>query len=395
MGFFERFKKPREAPEKRGAFCFTDSSYFDDICVSGYTPLDKRPEIVAGVNRIAEVISSMTIYLMANTDKGDKRIINELSRALDINPCSYMTRRTWMSAIVNNLLLHGSGNAVVLPHTDNGLLGDMEVISPDRVTFEAKQGGYDILINGVRFDSGDLLHFVHNPDKTYPWKGTGYRVVLREIAQNLAQASATEKGFMSSKWKPSIIVKVDAMTEEFSGKAGRKKLLESYVESGEAGEPWLIPAEQFDVQQVKPLTLGDLAIADVITIDKKTVASILGVPAFILGVGEFNQNEWNMFVNTTIKAICKEIEQELTKKLILSPKWYIKFNLASLYSFDLKTLQTVYSELYVRGIVDGNEVRDRIGMEPRDGLDELVILENYIPLGKIGEQLKLTQEGSE
>lgn len=384
------FKRKRRSSAK---FFLTSPEGYETLCVGGYTSLDKNPEIITACRQIADLISSMTIYLMSNTDKGDKRIINELSRTVDIYPSPYMTRKTWMDGIVMNMLLYGKGNAIVMPHTRNGYLEELEPITASRVSFKSDGRGYKIVIDGAEQDPANLLHFVHNPDSVQMWRGQGLTVALKDVAQNLRQAAATEKGFMESKWKPSIIVKVDGLTEEFASAKGRKKLLENYIETATAGEPWLIPAEQFEIEQVKPLSLADLAIADVVQIDKRTVAAILGVPPFVLGVGDYDAEAWNGFINNKIRPIVRGIEQELTRKLLISTKWYWQFNLASLYSYDLQTTATVYSELYVRGIVDGNEVRNKISMQPRDGLDELVILENYIPLAKVGDQLKLKQGG--
>lgn len=385
--------KQREEKKPKGtiAYWLKDGDF---CCPAGYTRLDQNPEILTACRRIAELIGSMTIHLMANTERGDVRIVNELSKVIDVTPERNMTRSTWLQAIVMNLLLYGKGNSIVVPHTWDGLIRGLEPISAERVDWEyIGYRDYRVLIDGVARNPDSLLHFVYNPDKHYLWKGQGITVSLEDIAKNLKQAQKTKNAFMTSDWKPSIIVKVDALTEEFSSPAGRQKLLESYAKPAEAGEPWLIPAEQFSVEQVRPLSLADLAINDSVEIDKRTVAAVLGVPPFLLGIGGYDKNAWNSFIQNTIRPLAISIQQELTNKLILNPNWYLKFNVRSLMDWDIESLYRVYGGMSDKGIVTGNEVRDIMGMSPMDGLDDLRILENYVPLDKIGDQKKLLQDG--
>lgn len=373
------------------AFLLSDAAK-DVFCIPGYIRMDQCPEIAAGVQRIAELIASMTIHLMANTEDGDVRIRNELSRTIDIEPMPNMTRMTWMQAIVKTLLLDGAGNAVVMPHTWKGYIQSLEPIAAQRVSFKAvTYRDYKVLIDGVERDPSSVLHFVYNPDRTYLWKGTGLHVPLRELARNLKQAQVTSQGFLSSEWKPSLIVKVDGLTDEFSTPEGRNKLSESYLKPSEPGAPWIIPADLVDVQQVKPLTLKDLAIDETIQLDKKTVAAVLGVPAFLLGVGEYKKDEWNHFINTKIRALVQILQQEMTKKLILSDQWYLRLNIWSLLDYDLKQMSDVLLAGSDRGFVNGDEWRDRMNMPPA-GLKEYRVLENYIPWEMAGMQKKLQQE---
>lgn len=380
--------RARAEPQKRSVV-FASAAGWEEISSLGYTSLDRNPEIVAAVDTIARLIGSMTIQLMENAQDGDIRIRDELAKKVDVDPNRYMTRSNFIHWIVKNLFLDGHGNVVVWPQVQRGILQDLVPIPPALVSLIPDGLGYKILAAGKEYAPDELLHFVLNPGSYYPWKGEGFQVSLAEVANNLKQAAATEKGFMSSKWKPSIIVKVDALVDEFSSPEGRQQLVNSYLDTQEPGTPWLIPADNFQVEQVKPLTLADLALADMVTLDKKTVASIIGVPAFVLGVGEFKRDEWNNFVRSRIMPIARMIEQELTKKLLYSPNRFFRFNARSLYNYDLKEMAQVADDQYIRGIMTGNEVRDWIGLSPIKGLNELVILENYIPAGMIGQQNKL------
>ncbi|PGZ44106.1 phage portal protein [Bacillus anthracis] len=363
----------------------------------GYTRLSDNPDVLIAVDKIADLVSNMTIHLMENTDEGDKRLKNGLSRKIDVEPHKNMTRKTWVYKIVSDLLLHGDGNSVVHIGIDpvTTHISDLTPFPMQAVSYEDVDGDYLINFNGIRYKPEEVIHFVVNPHPIYPYRGTGYRIALKEIVRNLNQATKTKNNFMSGKYMPSLIISVDAMTEELSSKKGRENIMAKYFEETEGGKPWIIPANLMNVEQVKPLSLKDIAINEGVELDKKTVAGLFGIPAFFLGVGEFNKEEYNNFINTRIFSIGQIIAQTLTRDLLFHPNWFFRLNPRSLYSYDLKEMVESGNQMIDRNAMRRNELRDWVGLDPDKEMQELIILENYIPANKIGSQNKLKGGGDD
>lgn len=356
---------------------------------SRYRTLADCPEIKGAVEKIAEIISTMTIHQMKNTENGDVRVIDGLSKLIDIKPNNNTGRQAFVSWIVQEMLLNG--NAVVIPRFKNGYIDSLNPIPNSRYTFEEKGNTYCIRVGAENktISPDKFLHFRFNPDLNKSWLGQSQSVIMQDLMNNLSQARDTVTDFMTNKTMPGVIIKVDALSDELETEAGRDEIERRFLTRSKNGQPWIIPADLIDVQQIKPITLKEIAIHEQIEITKETAAAILGVPAFLLGIGEFKRDEYNNFIRTKIAVICKAIEEELTNKLLLDPDRYFKFNRKSMLNYDLKELGALYTDLCIKGIVTRNEVRDVLGMSPLDGLDELIILENYIPSEKIGDQSKL------
>lgn len=389
MSKWAKGKRSRDAPAKRsGVLCSPDA--WTILCGDGYKPVTSCPEVQMCAGVYADLISCMTIHLMQNTDQGDVRIKNELAKKLDISPNKDMTRRTFMSLLVSTLILHG--NQVTIPRYSGELLEELQPVKPSMVSFRQDGESYRVYAGGREYSPDEVLHFLIRPDPEQPWKGQGFQVALADVVRSLRQTNATKEAIMKSP-APSIIVKVDGLTEEFASKEGRRKLREQYLDASETGQPWMIPSEAFSVEQVKPLTLNDLAIGKSLELDKKAVAAMMGVPSFLVGVGEFKREEFNWFVSTRVMAVAKSIEQELTKKLLYSPELYWRFNHRSLLNYDIGELVKAGKEMVDRMAMRRNEWRDWLGFAPDPDMDELLALENYIPADRLGDQGKLVGGG--
>ena len=115
----------------------------------------------------------------------------------------------------------------------------------------------------------------------------------------------------------------------------------------------------------------------------------------MVGVGDFNKEQYNNFVATKIMSIAHIIEQELTKKLLLSPKRYFVFSPKSLMQYSLSEQVGYVKEMVAGGMLCRNEGRVEMGYTPVDneGMNDYIVLENYVPVDRVGDQKKLNDAG--
>ena len=356
------------------------------VTVPGYHLLSDAPEVSAAVGIIAGLIASMPLHLMENTRKGDIRVRDQLSRKIDIEPWRLGTRSTWMQWIVETMLTEGE--AVVIPQTSGALIADLPPAPGASLYRPTGSDTYYARYNGYDFDADSILHFRFRPDPDYPWKGIGPELQLQQVVDSILQTASTKTAYMSSEYKPPLIFGVNSDTPLADPKE-RSKFVKQYLTRSDPREPLIVPGDLMTIHQPKPLSLTDLAIKDGMELDKKTVAAIYELPPFLLGVGAFNKDEYNRFISGPLMRICKIIEQELTKKLLVSPERYFRFNPRALYAYSLQELSSIAKTMRDSGLMTGNEARNWIGLPPMDGLDELVMLENYIPTARLGDQSKL------
>lgn len=395
IGIFSKKAEPTQKRSDPITLWLNGSDASDILCPVGYTPLSKNEEIRRCVFKIADLVSDMTIMLMENGNNGDVRLKNELAKKIDVSPNKNMTRKNFIHKIVTDMIL--TGNAVCFPQTQNGLIDNLKILKNDALHFDEAGDSYEIRHQGSIFVPDEVLHFVLNPDDDFPFKGQGFTPMIKQTVANLLQANATKTGFLKSKWKPSMIISINSDAEELQDEEQRSKILGSYTKTTEIGEPWLIPAGEIDVKTIQPLTLNDLAIQDSITLDLKTIATCIGLPPFLVGIGEFNKDWYNNFISTTIMSIATIIQQELTKKLLLSDKMYFKFNPKSLMQYDLNEKVGFVKEMVGGGMLNRNEGRTEFDYSPVDveGMNDFTVLENYLQVADLSKQKKLIKGGDD
>jgi len=161
-----------------------------------------------------------------------------------------------------------------------------------------------------------------------------------------------------------------------------------------SGRPMLLEGN-FQYQQLG-LNPKDMDFLELLNLSAREIALCFGVPAQLIGIPEANTYS-NMetaklgLYEETIIPLLKRVESDLNE--YLSPLYqgniHIKYDINSIPAMAEKTKQTYENVVggVNAGILTRNEAREKLGLDPITGADELFIPSNLFPIGEASEQL--------
>lgn len=350
---------------------------YNDFGNSGYYPI----EFERAVETIGSLLGALTLQVWQSKGNTKERLKNAKSYWLDIEPTSGVTRLEWTKKVVRTM--YERGVCFVSVETDSA--GNQLKILDDALV--QTDGTVRCYKQNVVYKATDLLRF-----------SVGTKPALEALKQtndNLRMAAALKARFLKNSFIPKMVVKVDvdmsALTDENDK---RLKVLQNVIaRSAESGQPIVFEQGFAEIQELKGRTYDELGLDVALKDEQLKVAAFFGLPAFLVGAGSFDREEYNLFIKTTFMTLVRMFEQQLSR-VFASKDVYVKYNTERLLSIDLSEQMSFVSECLAQGIMTPNEARQKLGLTPSGakGMNDFRILENYVPVSQLGDQAKLNKK---
>jgi len=408
MAIFDRFRKSNNFQTKESPIVmYNNTTYststkesYSDFATEGY----KNNAIVYRcVNEISQGASSVPFKVYDGNEELESHPV------LDIlyRPNPTQAGVEYFQEIYSNLLISGNSYEMMIKNSQNQPT-ELYSLRPDRIKIKSSKrltpAGYEYVIDGkiIEFFSVDPIsgqsdikhHKLYNPLDDYyglsPISSASADIDQHNLSarhnvallQNGARPSGAivfrpkdESGQSVQLSEGQRAQLISDLELRFSGKnnAGRAMLLEGDFDWKEMG----LSPKDMDFLQLKNTSARDIALC-------------FGVPAQLVGIPD-SQTYANMaearlaLYEETIIPIMKRMESDLTE-------W-----LGNIYQEDIKIIydvdsipaiaerrRKIYDNITVavrEGIITRNEARQRLGLEPVDGGDDILVPATLFPLG--------------
>lgn len=396
---FQRKEAPRVMIQGGGMFAHSRRDGFKNYASEGY---QQNAIVYRCVNEIANGAASIPFKVF----QGDVELEQHPLITLLDRPNPTQAGVEYFQALYSYLLL--SGNSYALSSAVNNIPNELYLLRPDRVEIEPSETAiplaYKYKINNqvvARYEAepetgqSEVKHFkMWNPLDDYYGLSP-----LMAAAVDLDQHNMIAKhniGLLSNGARPSGALvfnpKDDSGASLMLTDSQRKQVEDDlnhlFAGSKNAGRPMLLEGD-FDWKEMG-MSPRDMDFLQQKHMAAKDIALCFGVPSQLIGIPDSqtyaNVQEARLALyEETIIPLAKRVESDLNEWLAPSfgDNIYIQYDVDAIPAMTERR-RRVYENVVsaVReGIISRNEARERLGLEPITGGDEVFIAANLFPLG--------------
>ena len=359
--------------------------------------------------RCIDMISNNASAVKIKVFSGDTELESHPLISLLQRPNPLQSGVEYFHSLISYLLI--SGNSYMIKDKENTAPTELYLLRPDRI--EIKSGKsmipeaycYKIdnkIVTEYPVDNvtgqSQLKHIkLWNPlDDFYglsPIVAGAYNIDQHNLA------GLHNVGLLKNGCTPSAILKFKPTDEAGSSTTltddQRAMILQDldtkFTSSSNAGRPLLLEGE-FEYQQMG-LSNKDMDFLELMNMSAREIALCFGVPAQLVGIADqtyANVAEARLSLyEETIIPLLDRLQSDLNE--YLSPLYEgnlsIRYDIDSIPAMAEKRKQIFanVSQGVQQGILTRNEARDRLGLEPIDGGDSLLVPSNLFPLGEVDD----------
>ena len=379
----------------------TSRDGFQDLARDGYT---ENAIVYRCINEIANGAAAVPFKLM----RGDQPIDDSPLLDLLQRPNPTMSQSEYFQKVISYLLI--SGNSYMLRvGTDNGMPAELYCLRPDRIEIKTNKNGfmplsYHYVVDGqvkARYDIDQItgqsevkqIKFF-NPVDDYLGQSPIMPAAGDIDQHNLGGKHNTHLLINGARPSGAVVYKprdeVGAMTmlTDSQREQLRQDLAARFNGTNNTGRTMILEGD-FDYKEMG-LSPKDMDFANMKSMSAKDIALVFGVPAQLIGASD-TQTYNNMaearlaLYEETIIPLLRHIESDLNEWLVplFGEDLTLQYDIDSIPAISERRRLVTDNILRAvnEGVLTRNEARERLGLEPISGGDEVYIPSNLFPLG--------------
>jgi HK97 family phage portal protein len=416
MGIFDKFFKTeqpsiqkKEAPKivinKLNAYSSNQNRKYKDYAKEGY-------EENAIVHRCIQLISNSASAVKLDVYDGDNLLDNHELISLLARPNPLQSGVEFFASLYSYLMI--SGNSYIVRDSDAlRPAKELYLLRPDRIRVVTGDSmipeSYQYVVDGKVLETYpvDQTNAMSQIKQIKLWSPLNDHEGLSPImasAYNIDQhnlAGLHNVALLKNGCTPSGMLKFEPTDETGMSTQltddQRARLLEDlefrFQGSHNSGRPMLLEGN-FSYTQLG-LNPRDMDFQDLQNMSAREIALCFGVPAQLIGIPEANTYS-NMetaklgLYEETIIPLLTRVQSDLNEYLapLYNGDIHVKYDINSIPAMAEKTKQTYDNVVggVNAGILTRNEAREKLGLDPITGADELFIPSNLFPIGEASEQ---------